>query len=92
LPEAFVIGGIRLGEKQEQSKNKIALNGKIHVRDGAGAPSLNHRAIRRGRRRHRERSDAIQGNVGSPTIPGLLRRHEGVEGRAYLSRPYGSSQ
>jgi hypothetical protein len=36
LPEAFVIGGIRLGEKQEQSKNKIALNGKIHARDGAG--------------------------------------------------------
>jgi hypothetical protein len=24
-------------------------------------------------------SEAIQGNVGSPTIPGLLRRHEGVE-------------
>jgi hypothetical protein len=61
LPEAFVIGGIRLGEKQEQSKNKIALNGKIHARDGAGAPPLDHRAIRR--RRHRERSDAIQGNV-----------------------------
>jgi hypothetical protein len=42
LPEAFVIGGMRLGEKQEQSKNKIALKRKIPGRDGEGAPSLDH--------------------------------------------------
>ena len=38
LPVAFVVGGMRVGEKQEQSKNKIGVIGKIHARVGASAP------------------------------------------------------
>jgi hypothetical protein len=38
LREAFVAGGMIVGEKQEQSKNKIGLPAKIHSRNGRGSP------------------------------------------------------
>ena len=34
LREAFVVGGTKIGEKQEQSKNKIGVTGKIHAWGG----------------------------------------------------------
>jgi 1L-myo-inositol 1-phosphate cytidylyltransferase / CDP-L-myo-inositol myo-inositolphosphotransferase len=37
--------------------------------------------------RHCERSEAIQGRVGSPTIPGLLRRHNPAEDGRSDERP-----
>jgi hypothetical protein len=39
LREAFVVGGMSLGEKQEQSKNKIGVTPKfMRVAGGRGPP------------------------------------------------------
>jgi hypothetical protein len=55
-----------------------------HYRATGLKERLKHGAFRRQHTRHRERNDAIQGNVGRSTTPGSPRRQSPSERRASL--------
>jgi hydroxymethylpyrimidine/phosphomethylpyrimidine kinase len=64
---------------------KIGMLGSAEI-VGAAAEALEHGAFRRRHNRHRERSDAIQGNVGRPTTPGSPRHFAPRDDDSALTR------